>query len=400
MSRQKWKDKLRPAKFRNLAFYVDTSSYSTGRRGQLHEFPGRDIPYREDLGRKGKVYSVEGYILGSNYRTLKDGIISACEKEGPGELVHPYYGKVAVCCEELSVHESAGEGGFCKFSFKFVEAGEVKFPTSLLDTDFLVAAAADALGTNAMSALENTLSVVGKAQYIVDSAADKVTAFADFLSDTTSGISGAAADIANLAFSIRDLKAKVRDILGTPAQLAQQMNSALDFLVKAANPNDIFKACKDMFNFGSSDASINRTTANRRTQAENLNALNTAVQILSLSKAAVATSQILYSSTEEAIAAREVITGQIDAQSESTLDDELYVSLQNLRAEIVRAIPAPDQNLARVAEYTPTATMPTLALLYDRYGSLDLENDLLTRNRIRNPGFIRGGVALEILDRG
>lgn len=398
--RQKWKDKLRPAQFRGLAFYIDVSSFGTGRRGTTHEFPGKDIPYREDLGRKAKTYPIEGYVLGSDYRTQRDKIIKACEKEGPGDLVHPFYGKVKVCCEALTVTETAGEGGFAKLSFQFVEAGEVSFPSSLLDTGFLVGAAAGLLGDNAVSAFSDSVSIVGQTANLVESVANKVSDFADSISDFTAGATGAANDIANLAFAIRDLKANIRDLLATPAILAAQMNNAYDLLAKALNPSDLFKAVNDLFSFGSSDVTINRTTAGRAQQATNLEAVNTLVNILAISKASVAATQIDFGSTQDAVAARDAITRQIDAQSLQSADgnDEVYNSLQSIRAEVVRAVPAPDSNLASIAEFTPLTTMPALAVVYDRYGSIDLLDDVIARNNIMHPGFIRGGVVLEVLD--
>lgn len=44
-----WKRRLRPARFRGKTFNVDESSRTGGRRGLTHEFPDRDIPFREDL---------------------------------------------------------------------------------------------------------------------------------------------------------------------------------------------------------------------------------------------------------------------------------------------------------------------------------------------------------------
>lgn len=402
--RQKWKDKLRPAKFRGVAFYVDTSAFETGRRGVLHEFPGRDIPYREDLGRKAKAYPLEGYILGSDYRAVKDRLIQACEKEGSGELIHPYYGKVNVCCESLTATESAGEGGFCKLSLKFVEAGSIAYPSALLDSGFLVGAAADLLGQNAIDAFTNTVSIVGQATEFVTGLNDKVSDFCDQMDSIANGVTASANDIANLAFAIRDIKANIRDLLSTPATLAAQMDNAYSLLKAAADPSDVFKAMKGLFTFGAQDAPINRTTGGRTQYAQNLEGVNTFIGTMALTRGAVSATEISYASVNDAMDAQTILTDQIDNLSllnadSSDPNDETYNSLRDLRAQLVRAVPDPSQNLARVSEYTPLVSMPSLALVFDRYGSLDLEDDFLARNNIMNPGFIMGGRALEVLDR-
>ncbi|MGN6915071.1 DNA circularization N-terminal domain-containing protein, partial [Neisseria sp. P0013.S009] len=45
-----WKDRLRQASFKQAAFGVEAHSSEQGRRVVVHESPGRDKPYVEDLG--------------------------------------------------------------------------------------------------------------------------------------------------------------------------------------------------------------------------------------------------------------------------------------------------------------------------------------------------------------
>ena len=51
MARRKLYEDLRPASFRGVSFQVDVASLSAGRRVQVHEYPQRDQPWVEDLGR-------------------------------------------------------------------------------------------------------------------------------------------------------------------------------------------------------------------------------------------------------------------------------------------------------------------------------------------------------------
>ena len=46
-----WREDLRPASFRGVPFLVDESHVVIGRRVVLHEYPLRDKPYAEDLGK-------------------------------------------------------------------------------------------------------------------------------------------------------------------------------------------------------------------------------------------------------------------------------------------------------------------------------------------------------------
>jgi prophage DNA circulation protein len=114
-----WRDQMGPATFRGVPFFVDTAERSGGRRTVKHEYPNRDEPFIEDMGRRAGSYPVEGYVLGADYLAARNALIAALETEGPGELVHPYYGTLRVICSTFRVREAAGEGGVARLSIEF-----------------------------------------------------------------------------------------------------------------------------------------------------------------------------------------------------------------------------------------------------------------------------------------
>lgn len=40
-----WRDRLLPASFRGVGFWVDQAKVPVGKKGQLHEYPQRDLPF-------------------------------------------------------------------------------------------------------------------------------------------------------------------------------------------------------------------------------------------------------------------------------------------------------------------------------------------------------------------
>ena len=55
---------LRPASFRGVPFDAfEEHSEAGGRRLVRHEFPLRDTPYAEDMGRKAGQWQVEAFVL-------------------------------------------------------------------------------------------------------------------------------------------------------------------------------------------------------------------------------------------------------------------------------------------------------------------------------------------------
>lgn len=118
-----WRDNLRPASFRGVEFHVSAGSRSSGRRGIEFEYPKRDDPYFEDLGRMARRWSVTGYVLGSDYQRQADALCRALEAIEPGTLVHPTMGTMRVVCQPYTRSEKKTEGGYAEFDMVFVEAG-------------------------------------------------------------------------------------------------------------------------------------------------------------------------------------------------------------------------------------------------------------------------------------
>ena len=124
-----WRDNLLDASFRGVAFGVnDTEAPIAGRRLAVHEYPGRDEPFVEDLGRRTKRWEIEAFVVGDEYADARDALIEACDMPGPGELVHPYLGSLQVACTACSLVERTREGRMARFTLSFVEAGENQYP--------------------------------------------------------------------------------------------------------------------------------------------------------------------------------------------------------------------------------------------------------------------------------
>lgn len=149
-----WQDRLRPSSFRGVPFRVDEAIRGGGRRQALFEFPKRDIPYAEDMGRRARRFTVQGYIIGPDYIENRDALIEALEQEGPGLLVHYLYGEFQVSVDNYVISESRERGGFCRFDAQFMEAGEPPAADEPEDTQAKTKSAADGVSSSAGSAAD------------------------------------------------------------------------------------------------------------------------------------------------------------------------------------------------------------------------------------------------------
>ena len=124
-----WEARYQKGSFRGVAFNTKDDSLRGGRRTVLHEYPMRDVPYAQDLGRKARRYQINAVLVGDDYMDRRDALIGALETEGPGLLVHPYYGQLMVVLDgDYSVNQTTADGGMCTVGCTFVDAGDNVFP--------------------------------------------------------------------------------------------------------------------------------------------------------------------------------------------------------------------------------------------------------------------------------
>lgn len=130
-----WRDRLRPASFRNVQFHVEAASQESGRRIVVHEFPKRNVPYSEDMGRIAVNFTVRAYIIAypfntgrplyqRNYMIPRDALIAELEREGAGTLQLPLLPPMQVVAQKYRITEETKLGGYCTFDITFTEAGK------------------------------------------------------------------------------------------------------------------------------------------------------------------------------------------------------------------------------------------------------------------------------------
>ena len=133
-SQNPWRNILlgEPASFRRVVFHVEQGGRSSGRRAVVHEYPKRNDPYAEDMGRHARRFQFSGYLIyrpGNpvyEYTSQRKLLYEALETDDAGTLVHPVFapGGMLVMCERFNMVESRERGGFTQFEMQFVEAGK------------------------------------------------------------------------------------------------------------------------------------------------------------------------------------------------------------------------------------------------------------------------------------
>jgi prophage DNA circulation protein len=203
-----WRRHWVQAQFRDAIFYVETDARGSGRRVALHQYPKRNIPYAEDMGRSAITIQVNGYCIGRqtltrergvtsiagvsrsiggrttptgneprnlttaratdanrlaagrDYLTMKNALITALEKDGPGllrlpmQFITPKGGQdIEVMAMGYTVTESRESGGMCRFQMQFVEYGDPRY-RSTINTAEAIRQKAASVETVLMAAIE------------------------------------------------------------------------------------------------------------------------------------------------------------------------------------------------------------------------------------------------------
>lgn len=393
-----WTDGLRPASFRGIPFFVEGSQYTGGRRVSFHEFPNREDPYAEDMGRVGRTFKIDGHLLGDDVFEQKEKLIEACEKFGPGELVHPYFGNRQVQVGAFSIDEDTKEGRILRFSIQFYEAGDNRFPKDVDDKQTLLENAADNASEKNKSLFDRAFSIAKLPGFAVNSARNSVFAAATAFQNATRDVVATAEGIANLAYDIRNLKAEVDDLLAAPDRLSQRLKDSLALLEGAiSTPKGKLQAYSGLIGFVAGNTTLD-TTPTRQREKSNDQVFNGFIQREAIIGAVRASSETEFESTEEAVATRTALRDAIETQLVNTQDDDVFQAFEDLQAQLVRTVPDVDSDLPNVQEVSLENSTNSLSLSYDLFENFESEADLIARNKIKNPAFIQGGKTLEVIN--
>ncbi|MDM7928659.1 DNA circularization protein [Blastomonas fulva] len=403
-----WRDQYQPGSFRGAAFRTEYHERTGGRRVVTHEFPGRDDPVTEDLGRSSRAFSIDCWITGADYRGGRDALIDALEAFGPGLLVHPFYGSMNVNVLSYRQTEDTEEGGMCRFSIEFVESGVAVAVSAALDGAALAGSEADDVLAGAAGAFDNGFDIGNVADFVSDAAVDLVTGAATLTQFVAAAQGGLGPALRAFDAGLRFLPDNIQSLLREPMRLGQAVVGLVS-TVQALGSNGRVRveSFMRMTAFGDSLKPVIGTTPSRQRQADNQAAfvhLYTSAAAAELVRAASRTS---FASYEDATAMRDRVSSRLDLLAMRAADagnDDRAALFDGLRRAAVRDITQRGGTLARVHDLPIGATQPALRVANRLYGvgpaSGGVEAraaDIAARNRVRHPGFVPGGVTLKVL---
>ena len=392
-----WKNNLREASFRGVPFYVQSTDDAGGRRVDLHQYPNRDQPTSQDLGREAEVYALDVYLVGDDYMQQRDRLLAACRKRGPGILVHPYVGDLYVRLQRWRKREASAEGRMCRMLLTFVEEGRRVEPTAATDYDAALDDAAAAMTTQATEQFDDGISLEGVPEFAREAASEETTRVGELI-EKLGTFSDLAQDVAEQSTRVERLIQDASELATSPLDLRDAVVGAVTGIRGAlTNALGAMYAYETLFGIErTSSPETSGESAYGELAAGNADAIVHLTRQVAVGEAARAATSVSWPTHEEAVAARDRLIAEIDALAGIAPDDS-FTSLQTLRTAVVDAIPKADESLPRLGTLVLQETAPSLVAVYDLYGSVDREADLIARNGIRHPGFVPALTDLEVV---
>ena len=453
-----WFKNLREATFRGVPFLVDGSDGTFGRRNVQHIFPQKNDPRVEDLGRAPRIIGLTGFLLGDDYMEQRDKLQAACETEGPGILIHPYFGELKANCDSLEIRETDREGRIARLVLKFVQVEDRDAVVYKKDTSKKAAFSARAMLNQTKNTFARVLNAIKEINEVTDaisnrmgsivSAAftlkkqarraldfkekfDAITAKLETLQaliltdpniiediaddfgammEATYVVPDAALDIETEPTSEDDQDTVVTDeeqelidqnaIVGETSGDWETIGAVLK--EKQLGENLEMTGIKDTLDATDSQDTADRfedTISDNVVEAEQ--ACENFAQEVAVGVAALQASETVFDSDVAAQASLDIMIDAIDEISEELDDDDLYDRVLNLRGDISREIGDRGLQAGRITELTLDQTLPSLRIEYDLYEELEGDKSIADRNKalVEHPGFVPGGVQLEIIAR-
>ena len=386
-------EKLRPASFREVPFSVTESTFTVGRRIHVFEYPQRDKPFVEDLGKSAREITVTAVFAGADYISGMQKLLDAMEQEGSGVLIHPMLGSMKVTPKESTkVTYSTKDCGYSFATLTFVESGDYVYPTSAVDTAAKVAATASGLNAAALQAFIKRLDLTGAQDFVISTIGGRLSEY--FQIDVYKTISS----LFDVSDEMSTLAARAISYVNrTPRSFGQAVLNAFGFSRASYSVNNWRRVTRLLSHLVKSDG-MNNSYAVARKSAESSRATAASLQVQALARSAVLAEAISASanvggseggiSYEDMISIRDEVLGAIDAEMLKCEDDDVYLALEESRASVYDDMTSRAQDEARLITVTPPEVMPALVVAYDFYEDASRDQEIIDRNGVRHGGFV------------
>lgn len=421
-----------PASFRGVSFWVETSDLSVGRRTVTHQYPQRDEPFTEDLGRAAREYRFSAFVLGDDYIEQAKKLREALEKPGAATLVHPEFGEIQVVAQPGASMSFSQSMRRANFSLAFVEAGLNAFPTPEGASQQASRAAADQVSEAASESFEDSLTLDDIEDFVQDalngdlldaldiisnSEIAKVLDFADRVSDLANdaislvrggpkafatklmgalGLSRLATTVAGWQRVGKSLCALADDLRGEDDEPVYSTVKPRSAEVTESNRKAVYSLCRQAVLVQAVGVSTLIGTDVDSTVASSSILPDDGEDVVDTSSGTTSTASVTSSGTasqtptisyDEMLEARETIVGRLEEEMLDVEDDRVFMALREAATAVSKDLSSRAEEQARLYDYDAGAVLPSCVTAMELYGDATRAQEIVVRNGVTNPLF-------------
>lgn len=418
-----------PASFRGVSFWVESSDLSVGRRTVTHQYPQRDEPFTEDLGRAAREYRFSAFVLGEDYIEQAKKLREALEKPGAATLVHPEFGEIQVVAQPGASMSFSQSMRRVNFSLAFVEAGLNAFPTPEGASQQASRAAADQVSEAAAESFKDSLTLDDVEDFVQDalngdlldaldiisnSEIAKVLDFADRVSDLAAdaidlvrggpkafatklmgalGLSRLATTVAGWQRVGKSLCALADDLRGDDEEPVYSTVKPKSAEVIESNRKAVYSLCRQAVLVQAVGVStLIGTDVDSTVASSSILPEEGATVVDEASPVGTVTSSGSYSSSptisyDEMLEARERIVGRLEEEMLDVEDDRVFMALREAATAVSKDLSSRAEEQARLYDYDAGAVLPSCVTAMELYGDATRAQEIVVRNGVTNPLF-------------
>lgn len=404
-----YKNKLQDPSFRGVTFGIQDINTTIGRRSILHEYPNRNDPYAEDLGRKAKEFQINGFVMCPNDFTQSKAVQSAfSDYSTPGTFVHPTMGQFQVVVRDGSFRFTNQEGGIEYFTVTLIETLGNNFPNVSVDTQSKIRNSVNSLLNTANNYFASSFKVAGYPDFLAQNAVSNLNSFSTKfrgLINFGSARNGNPTAYSKLIASLNDFNAEIPTIVNDPLRLAQTINQ-LNSDLNNSFSNNLKLAMliqSRLYEYGIDFLIILPTTNLREIEGNNQDQLIYLIRASVIAMMVRNVSLMDFASADDAIEMRD----SIDAKAwpllqtlANTFNDDIYNSLTDVVTAMVQDIRIRSTNSATTRTYQIADSLPALVLAYEFLGDASQDSALVARNNVANPLFVPANSEVKVVANG
>ncbi|WP_236168048.1 DNA circularization protein [Pseudomonas atacamensis] len=400
-----WRDRLLPASFRGVGFWIDQAKTPVGRKGQLHEYPQRDLPFFEDLGQQAKTHDLTAFIIGPDCLEQRDKLLKALE-QGRGELVHPWLGRLQVKVGECDMTHTRQDGGLVTFALKFYPDQPLPFPTATVSTQKVLLAKADGLLGSAVARFEQAMTLIKAARIGITNLRNSLTGVYEVIKEQLKPLieqyrqitelvkavkelpKEVAAEFKGLLGDIKELKAFAKEgYRGVIADVSQQ----LEAIRKADAPK--ITTGKDTNAAAQAMADLVQDTLIVKV-AQWVASMPVATRALQLPSTPTVAQQAHQQVTRPEVPAtddlqalqKDLVEALQGAKNKA--DPDHYQAISDVQDALVAHLKAVASSGVRLVSKSFQESLPALVIAYKQFGDATRVTEVVQRNGVTNPLYL------------